>query len=541
MPTAKPIRGSTPAPDHILLTLNGDAATERAVTWRTSVEVEAGYVLCRAAEGSPGAWLRTEAVTDVFESDIDISRMHWCHLHGLAPGTQYEYTCGDDVNRAGPFCFATAPAKVERFKFICIADQQCGEPHHCPDYSVFNSFMKDLLKQHPDTAFILTGGDNTDCGQHEVQWNGLFASGLTGFAESVPFMMALGNHDNRGFADYEKGIGRYYSEPAAFFGAQFKGSYAANGPADWQTENYAFDYGDAHICVIGINGPEDVNQWLIEQCAGTDRLWKLGAYHFPICYSGPELENDDAYPLMREGFESFDLVFSGHEHNFSRSFPLKNEELFDRPSQGTVHYMLGNSNRNPPGSRTLSKVWHAAFFPQEEDLSCACVVEVEGTKMTLTSVLEDGRVVDHCVIDKASDSILPYALAPRFNRTRMMYKGMDPGLCQAAVPCEQKDGHWFVPLAVLIGFIGGAVEKTPGKARLALYGKWAEFTLGSDIAQTGDGSFQLPAPVYRGAQGQLYIPAEGSECFGMRWGYAPRNNFLSFEHPSEDKPITEQP
>jgi hypothetical protein len=527
-------------PDHIFLSLNGDAATQRAVTWRTSLDVAQGYVLYRRTDAGAGAWSRANAETAVFESDIDCSRMHWCHLRDLAPGAQYEYTCGDDAHRAGAFSFTTPQQHIKKYKFICVADQQCGQPHHCPDYSSFNAFLRQLLAQHPDTAFILTGGDNTDCGQHEVQWNGAF-SGLAGVAESVPFMMALGNHDNRGFQDYEKGVGRYYAEPAAFFGAQFRGSYPQNGPAGWQTENYAFDYGDAHICVIGINGPEEVNQWLLEQHAANAAPWKLGVYHFPICYTGADCQNYDAYPAMRAGFEGFDLVFSGHEHNFARSFPFRGEELFERPSQGTVHYMLGNSNYNHPGCHPMPKVWHSAFYPQEDSVACACIVEVEGARMTLTSVLHDGRMVDRCVIDKANDTIAPPALPPRYQCTRMFFKGADLGLCQADTPCECQDGVWFAPLAVLVAAIGGNVEKTQEKVRVEVYDSWAEFSLGSDVAQTDWQPLQLPAPVYRGARGQLYIPCDGCHALGMRWALAARNNFISFEHESEARPVTVQP
>ena len=47
--------------------------------------------------------------------------------------------------------------------------------------------------------------------------------------------------------------------------------------------------------------------------------------------------------------------------------------------------------------------------------------------------------------------------------------------------------------------------------------------------------------VYRGKRDQLYIPLDGVKAFEMRWAYAPRNNFVSIEHESEDKPITVQP
>lgn len=538
MAKPKPVRGSAPQPDHIMLSISGDAKTSMTVTWRTSTDVSEGYVEYREAGG--GESMRVPARTKVFESDIDISRLFWAHLTGLKPDTKYYYTCGSSDFRSEGFSFTTEPEHLTKFKFLCVSDQQKGDPFDCPDYSGFNRFLKSVLQQHPDARFILTGGDNTDCGQHEVQWNGAF-SGLKGIAESIPFMMTEGNHDNRGFQDYRNYIGRYYAEPGEFFCKQFEGSYPDNGPEGWKTENYSFDYGNAHFNVLGVNGPEDVNDWIIQDLRDCRQTWKFGSYHFPICYSGADCQNYDAYPMMREGFELFDIVFSGHEHNFSRSFPLKNEELFDRPSQGTIHYMLGNSNQNPPGSRTLAKVWHAAYYPHEEKKSMVAIVEVDGSRVTLTSMLDDGRIVDQCVIDKEQDSILPHALAPIYNRTRLFFKGMDPGLCQVDTPCEEKDGVWFAPLALLIAYIGGSVEKTKGQAFMAVYGHSLIVTEGSDIAQTDSGELRLDAPVFRGQRGQLYVPIDAVKAFEMRWAYAPRNHFISVEHESEERPVTDQP
>ena len=519
-----------------MVSINGDASSSMAVTWRTCTDIKNGYVEYRAADGDT---FTAHADYEVFESDIDISNIFSVRLNGLKPDTEYFYTCGDETHRSEEYRFKTAPENLTKFKFICVSDQQKGDPHDCPDYSYFNNFIKKVLADNPDTRFILTGGDNTDCGQHEVQWNGAF-SGLVGICESTPVMMALGNHDNRGFEDYRNGIGRYYAEPAEYFNKQFKGAYPFNGPKGWETENYAFDYGDVHFSVIGINEPELVNQWLIDDLSKCEKTWKLGVYHFPICYSGTDCQNYDAYPVMRKGMEMLDILFSGHEHNFSRSFPLKNEELFDRPSQGTIHYMLGNSNNNPPGARTISKVWHAAFYPQEEPVSMVAIVEVDGNKITLTSVLDDGRIVDRCTVDKDSDTIIPYAVAPKFNRTRMMFKGADLGLCQAATPCENRDGIWFAPLGVLVGYIGGEFIKTKAQIYMSIYGHHMTAAEGSDILKTDRGNIKLPAPVYRGSREQLYIPADAVSAFDMRWAYSPRNNFISFEHESEEKPVTVQ-
>ena len=535
----KPPRGSMPQPDHIFISFNGDAKTSMAVTWRTSIDVTSGYALCR--KDGTDEYMRYDADSDVFESDIDISNMFWARMTNLEPGTKYYYTVGNDEFRSDEFYFTTEEENAESFKFICVSDQQSGEPHDLPDYSGFNEFLNSVLAENPDTKFILTGGDNTDCGQHEVQWNGAF-SGLKGIVEHIPFMMTLGNHDNRGFEDYKNGIGRYYSEPAEFFGKQFKGSYPYNGPEGWKTENYSFDYGNAHFNVLGVNGPEDVNEWLKVDVPASDKIWKFGSYHFPIYYTGPELANDDAYPMMREGVELLDVIFSGHEHNFSRSFPIKNESIFDKPSQGTVHYELGNSNYNPPGTATVKKVWHAAYYPQTERVAAVAIVEVFKDRVELTTKLNDGRIVDSCVIDKEKDEIRPYALAPFYRRPRIFYKGTDLGLGQRELFPEQKDGIWYAPLSVMFNAICAEVVKEKGKVTLGIYGKRATFTENSDVAMTDDGEVKLVAPVYRGNRGQLYIPVESVvSCFDMKWNYAEKNNFISIEHVSEDIPYTEQP
>lgn len=536
--------------DHIMISFIGDPHTMMGINWRTAVGVKSCTVAYR--RHGDDKILTSEGSCRRFDSDNGSSLIWHAHLRGLEPGSVYSYriVTGGTGEKSEDYSFTTEAADCKKFKFICVSDWQSGSPWECPDYSGFNIFIRRLLHEHPDCRFILSAGDNSDCGQHEQQWKGVF-SGLKDIAESVPVMMALGNHDNRGFKDYEKGIGRYYAEPAEYFGIHFCDAYPDNGPEGWQTENYSFDYGDHHFVMLGINAPETVRDWALADCAASDRMWKIGTYHFPICYSGEDCQNYDAYPLMREAFEAFDLVFSGHEHNFARSFPLKNEELFDRPSQGTVHYMLGNSDANPPGSRTCSKVWHSAFFAHEQRLSAACIAEADGDRLTLTSVLSDGRVFDRCVIDKGRDEILPPACAPIFGRTRMMFKGMELGLAAADTPCLPAPAEAGVSsaggplicgaLAVLIAVIGGGVEKTPGKVKLSVYGHELTLTEGSDTALTDRGEISLPCRVWRGPRGQLYAPFDAVKAFDMRWAYSKRNNFISVEHESEDKPVTQQP
>lgn len=535
------LRLATEKPDQIMVSISGDARTSMTVRWRASADVENGYIEFYEKGGEVQ---RAQAVVTAFKSDVSISNLFFATAQNLKPGTRYYYTCGDDKNRSGEYWFDTEEENLTKFKFIAISDHQKDTDHYNPDYSALNKFLKATLEKHPDVKFILTAGDNTNCGQHEIQWNAMY-EGMQGIMEHLPYMMCCGNHDNRGFKQYfPEEVGRYYAEPAEFFNNQLKYSYPQNGPEGWQTENYSFDYGNVHFVVFGVNEPELCNDWAVKDIDGSDKTWKLGAYHFPIYYSGPNLANDDAYPMMRECMEKLDVLFSGHEHNFSRSFPIRNEELFDKPSQGTVHYELGNGHMNPPGTKTTCKFWHASFYPQEEMNCMYALIEVDGGKISFTSCLDDGRIVDECIIDKEKDEIRPYRVAPIFGpgRTRIFYKGVDLGLCAASTPPELKDGVWYLPFATLIRYIGGEVNREKGRVTLSLYGHTVTFSENSSIAKTEKGEINLGNEVYRGNEGQLYMPVDAScKLFGMKWAYAKRNNFITVEHVSEDHPVPVQP
>lgn len=109
------------------------------------------------------------------------------------------------------------------------------------------------------------------------------------------------------------------------------------------------------------------------------------------------------------------------------------------------------------------------------------------------------------------------------------------------VYAEKKDNVWYLPFAVLAQTIGGKVIKEKGKVTVDVNNHVGVFTENSASALADGKEKELEGKVYRGSKGQLYIPASACSIFGMTYTYAERNNFLSFEHPDEIKPITVQP
>ena len=536
----KNIRGSKKEPDQILLSIKGDAARLMTVRWRVSADVKNGFALFRKKDAAE-EWKKADAVFNFFETDVDESNFFFADMTGLEPDTEYEYNVGSEENRSSVYCFRTARADFDKFSFLCLSDIQTGGPEPPADYTEFNGILKKILSLHPEIEFILTAGDNTNCGQTDIQWTGML-EGFRGVAETIPVMFCMGNHDDMGFDDYFTFSGKYYSEHATYFTNQLRYSYNDNGPEDWKVPNYSFDYGNSHFAVTGTSGFEHINEWLIKDAGESDKTWKFMAHHFPVCYSGPAIECEDTYPALRDGSEKFDVFFSGHEHSFARSYPRRNDGLYDKPSEGTVHYNLGSGNRNPPGTRVVPKVWNAKTYNHEEDLSMFSIADVDGAKCTLTAYVEDGRIVDRCVIDKENDKILPYDCAPRYNRTRIKFKGYDLGLCAENTLPQNVNGIWYVPVGQIVNFIGGDVERSEGKIRVSVYKRFAEFSENSDIMLTKDGEEKMSAPCLRLLCGQLYAPVEDfCRPLRMHHFYFAHNNFITIESETEEKPVPAQP
>lgn len=535
----KNIRGSSPEPDQIMLSVKGDASRSMAVRWRTDTTVTEGYALYR--EVGTDNWEKAEAEYITFNTDMDDSNFFFAHMCNLKPDSKYEYTCGNDTKRSSSYTFKTAPENCEKFSFLCLADVQGGDAEPPADYSVLNKVVKKALQEHPECDFILTAGDNTNCGQTDIQWTGLF-EGFKGIMESIPLMFCMGNHDDMGFSSYFTKENKYYSEHATYFTNQLWGSYEHNGPEGWIVANHAFDYGNAHFCITGTSGYEEMNEWLVSQAQNSNKTWKFAVHHFPVCYSSPDIECEDTYPTMREGMEKYDIVFSGHEHSFARSYPRRNEGLFDKPSQGTIHYNIGSGHRNPPGTRVVKKVWNAKTYCHEEDLSMFSVVNIDGGKCTITAYVEDGRIIDQCVIDKTADTIFPYESAPVYNKTRLKFKGYDLGICAEATLPQNVDGTMYIPIGQLISFIGGDVERTAGKIKVGVYSRTSEFTENSTTVVTDSGSYEMTKPCLRLNSDQLYVPMEDfGKNLRMHCLHFEKNNFISVESERQDIPVPYQP
>ena len=165
----------------------GDASTSRGFAW-TAVDGYENMVLRYSKSGEAEYTVVIPSVVDkgthlYYKADIT----------DLEAGVTYTYQIGnaDTTKWYGPFEFTTKAAKVDSFSFIGVSDPQGSTES---DYAYFKADIAAAVADEPDTAFIVNLGDLVNNGYNENQWKWHF-SALKGYAESIPYMGVVGNHD----------------------------------------------------------------------------------------------------------------------------------------------------------------------------------------------------------------------------------------------------------------------------------------------------------------------------------------------------------
>ena len=152
---------------------------------------------------------------------------------------------------------------------------------------------------------------------------------------------------------------------------------------------------------------DDQVRWFSETL---DRL--AGSYRYLVVYGhksifGSEIIDSQVarklrpqwYPVFRK--YRVDLVLSGHDHIYSRTFALDGDLPAADPAQGTFYLDMGSSGdkRRPlDESLTASPRYAKVMDLKEPGQSCACNVEVDDTCMNVTVYNLEGQVVDSFTI-----------------------------------------------------------------------------------------------------------------------------------------------
>lgn len=309
-------------------------------------------------------------------------------LTGLQPATDYVARVGTwtdfkdgvfvspDLGEVIHFRTGVAPGADGKFTVVLAGDSREGNAQIMAN--------ADRLAQIP-ADFWVFNGDFTFSSQHD-EWVGWFDA-MRPILAKTPFMPVQGNH--------EAFPPMYYS--------QFALPVMAGLPSGYAEHAWSMDYGNAHF--IGLDSmsestAQDQAQWLEADLkaarANPKTVWILAMMHHPP-YSACTNHGSTDYlqkhwvPLFEK--YNVDMVFAGHDHDYERSWPWKQNQKVDK---GPVYVVAGGFYS--PGYTAGSKAWTAVS--KDGDKSNYVVLTVEGNKLSYTAYYGDGTKIEDYALTK---------------------------------------------------------------------------------------------------------------------------------------------
>lgn len=350
---------------------------EPYLTWPT---LDAVSCLCETTVPSEvTVGIRRDTETELtLHPSTESARLHELRIEGLEPDTKYFYevvardAAGREI-RSPLLSFRTAASPGKPFTFVVIGDTQ-SQPEVVARCS-------ELAHMHRPNL-VVHAGDLVSTGSTKSDWTGHFFPNMQPLIAHAPLMPVLGNHEQDAEHYY-----RYMSLPE---------------PERW----YAFRYGDAEFFMI--DGNRDLSDqsaqlaWLEEALSNSVAPWKFAVLHQPPYTSdsddygdtttGPSTRGDLNVRNIATLLEQYgvDICFSGHVHDYERTFPIKGGEVTSHEKGGVVYVTCaGGGGHLEDFDRT--NTW---FGHKKAHYHHICYVAVNGDLLEFQAIDERGRLFD---------------------------------------------------------------------------------------------------------------------------------------------------
>ena len=316
-------------------------------------------------------------------------------------------------------------------------------------------------------------GDLVEIVWMQTHWNAWFDA-AKGVIDRIPEMPVQGHHET--YMDSTENV----MDKPEFWLAQLP--TPRNGPDGLKGQVYSYSIGNADFFVLDSQEDEESPKygdilnaqaaWLDKALAASKADFKLAFFHKTPYYNKAARANEKLKAAFCPVLEKYhvDIVFNGHDHGLSRTYPVKGDTFFPNPKDGTVYYVTGRSGNKYYNDLT-NKFWNA-FFYDPQDQPVYLLVDIEGKTLTVTAKKADGTVVDTYVIDKAGNKSTVTPVAGKLNATRTAVNGtvLSGAAINPSLTRKNEAGVWFTDLNQLAAFLGASV---------ALHGGTADFTIGS--------------------------------------------------------------
>lgn len=377
-------------PQRVVLNLTARPATSMAVTWRTGAFVPDPVV--QVAEAGDWTDFQKRAVTvDAVTEKIALDTATFVYHHsailtGLRPNTLYDYRVGGDTVWSEWAQFSTAQDTAAPFEFVFFGDPQNG----ITDF-IARVFQESLL-QAPAARFWLFTGDLTELPQYDRFWAEWFTA--AGFIPSImPSIMTPGSHE---YAYQTKDTTRW-DVFTPLWDAHF--TLPENGPKGLEERAFTIDFqGVRFILLDAQHELKEQSQWLEKVLAQNPNRWTVVAMHEPIFSVAADRDGHETRDAFMAVFDrySVDLVLSGHDHVYSRSYKLNHGKTVGGDGPGTVYVTSVSGAKSYP----VNTRYQALMQKMGNRVQLFQVISFDGNTMKYRACTATGKVYDSFTLVK---------------------------------------------------------------------------------------------------------------------------------------------
>lgn len=287
---------------------------------------------------------------------------HSIELTGLTPGTKYCYRVGDASkgwwSQTG--IIETAD-NSDAFTFFHMTDPQAQNE---PQYQAWAGVVDTAFKMHPESKFIMSTGDLTDCPANFKQWKWLLNTASSDLM-STALMPAAGNHE-----DEESALDQSFLLSDTPDQNRSSGVY------------YSYDYNNAHFIVLNTNDlsakkalSDEQIAWLKQDAAASGAQWKIVALHKAVYSNGSHYDDKDVKAIRKQLSSllpelGIDLVLQGHDHVYLRTDAMKNNKVIRSKTETVTYNGLDYKAKiEPQGSiYVISACAGVKYYPPKKNI-----------------------------------------------------------------------------------------------------------------------------------------------------------------------------
>ena len=358
----------------------GSGMDRKNLTW-LSDPMKTDAQLLRYREQGNEEWtvLTAKTVLRTFVTNgYQAANVNKVSVTGLKADASYEYQVGSGDSWSQTAVFHGGAAENAGQKFFLLGDIQAEDRTN-----ITNIFNKLKVGQYD---FGIQTGDAVDkptSYRETAETIDLLCAGNLGDTDVIH---VLGNHEFEGDAHADI-VGSIFDLPVHTPGSC------------WSTT-----YGNVYVAIVNYSGDvsdmKTAMDWLVQDAQASNATWKILTVHQPAYYTnatGGSAPMTAYVPAAAEK-AGINVVFSGHDHSFARTNPLKNGEV--DTEDGVYYYICGSSGeKSYPISSKDTFDYDKIFAQATTDFNAVYLsVETDKSQMKINvyDVLTDGseRLLD---------------------------------------------------------------------------------------------------------------------------------------------------